>query len=333
MNPNDLYEHTALERYSEFSSNSDQSSHGGCRHPQDRPYSLLVVVPQHDGSSGPVIDTYRPRGSHLHGSLLSQEPHERLWRWYLGHSNKQRFAIGCGVFISLLLLGAVFGFIASALPMQRQSGVVTVQVGKTIIDQVPTSTSVAMLIPDPTLMPTPLPSPQPTLVPSPTPLPSPQPTLVSSPTPLPSPQPTFVPSPTPLPSPQPTFMPSPTPTPEPIEKFNVTVTSQMVKKVSMQYRYIFDIFNNDSKSFGGSVTIELYNDSQQTPLGKQTFNMTQLLQPGLSSIVYLDNPTGPASQQSSNGITHFKYIIQVNVKEANVGVGQITDKYEDTSLF
>ncbi len=291
MNPNDLYEHTALERYSEFSSNSDQSSHGGCRHPQDRPYSLLVVVPQHDGSSGPVIDTYRPRGSHLHGSLLSQEPHERLWRWYLGHSNKQRFAIGCGVFISLLLLGAVFGFIASALPMQRQSGVVTVQVGKTIIDQVPTSTSVAMLIPDPTLMPTP------------------------------------------LPSPQPTFMPSPTPTPEPIEKFNVTVTSQMVKKVSMQYRYIFDIFNNDSKSFGGSVTIELYNDSQQTPLGKQTFNMTQLLQPGLSSIVYLDNPTGPASQQSSNGITHFKYIIQVNVKEANVGVGQITDKYEDTSLF
>jgi hypothetical protein len=128
-------------------------------------------------------------------------------------------------------------------------------------------------------------------------------------------------------------MPSPTPTPEPIEKFNVTVTSQMVKKVSMQYRYIFDIFNNDSKSFGGSVTIELYNDSQQTPLGKQTFNMTQLLQPGLSSIVYLDNPTGPASQQSSNGITHFKYIIQVNVKEVNVGVGQITDKYEDTSLF
>jgi hypothetical protein len=128
-------------------------------------------------------------------------------------------------------------------------------------------------------------------------------------------------------------VPSPTPTPEPIEKFNVTVTSQMVKKVSMQYRYIFDIFNNDSKSFGGSVTIELYNDSQQTPLGKQTFNMTQLLQPGLSSIVYLDNPTGPASQQSINGITHFKYLIQVNGQEANVGGGQITDQYEDTSLF
>ena len=333
MNPNDLYEHTALERYAEFSSNSDQNPHDGYRHPQNRPYSLLVVVPQRDGSSGPVIDTYRLRDSHLHGSLLSQEPHDRLWRWYLGHSNKQRFAIGGGVFISLLLLGAVFGFIASALPTQGPSGVVTVQVGKTIPDQVPTSTAVSMLIPDPTLMPTPLPSPQPTLVPSPTPLPSPQPALVPSPTPLPSPRPMLVPSPTPLPSPRPTLVPSPTPTPEHIEKFNVTVTSQMVKKVGMQYRYIFDIFNNDSKSFGGSVTIELYNNSQQTPLGKQTFNMTQLLQLGLSSIVYLDNPTGPASQQSINGITHFKYIIQVNGQEANVGGGQITDQYEDTSLF
>ena len=299
MNSNDPYEHTVLERYPQFFSNSDQNPHDWFQHLQNRPF------PQCDGSSGPVIGAYRPRSSHLHDLLPSQGPHGRLWQWYLGHNNKQRLAIGCSALISLLLLGAVFGVIASAVPMQRQSRVTAVQVKKTITDHVLTPTAVAMLIPNPTLMPTPLPSPQPTLVPSPTPLPILRPMLVSS----------------------------PTSTPEPIGKFNVTITSQMVKKVGMQYRYIFDIFNNDSKSFGGSVTIELYNDSQQTPLGQQTFNMTQLLQSGLSSVVYLDNPTGPASQQSSNGITHFKYIILLNRQEANVGGGQITDKYEDTSRF
>jgi hypothetical protein len=107
----------------------------------------------------------------------------------------------------------------------------------------------------------------------------------------------------------------------------------MVKKVGREYRYIFDLLNNDSKSFGGSVTISLYNDSQQTPLSQQTFNMTQLLQPGLGSIVYLDILIGPASRQNANGVTRFKYAILVNGQEANVGGGQITDKYEDTSLF
>lgn len=147
----------------------------------------------------------------------------------------------------------------------------------------------------------------------------------------------LIPNPTliqpPLPSPTPTFAPNPTRTPQPVEKVNVTVTSQLVKKVGMQYRYIFDILNNDSKSFGGNAIISLYNDSQHTPLGQQTFTMTQPLQPGLASAVYFDIPTAPISQQSGSGITHFKYTILVNGQESNAGGGQITNQYEDTSLF
>ncbi len=326
MNPNDPYErNTVLEQYLQIFSNPDQDPHDWFQLPQNGPSAPQLSFPQYDGKSSPAIGTsYGSRDSHLHYTLLpqqqSQEPHDRLWQWYLGHSTKQRLVIGCCILMSLLLLGAIFGTIASAGPRQHQPQtatvqVTTVQITQTPTDQVPTPTTVTMLIPNPTLMPTPPLSPKPTVTPVPTPTPRPSP------------------KPTPRPSPTPTVTPVPTPTPMPVEKVNVTVTSQMVKKIGRKYCYIFDILNNDSQSFDGRVTIALYNDRQPTPLGQQTFNMTQLLQPGFGSIVYFDIPTGPISQQSSNGITHFQYTILVNGQEANMGGGQITDQYEDTSLF
>ncbi len=322
MNPSDPHErNTVLERSPQFSSNSDHNPHDWFQLAQNGSYSSPLSSPQSGGRKpNPAFGmSYRTRDSHLRYSSLSQGPHDHLWRWYLGHSNKQRLAIGCGVLISLLLIGAVFGAIASAVPTRPQPQATTMQATQTVTDHVPTSTAVAMLIPNPTLIPT-----------SPASL---RPTFTPSPMPTPSLRPTFTPSSTPTPSLRPTFTPSPTPTPKPIEKVNVTVTSQIVKKVGIEYRYIFDILNNDSKSFSGSVTISLYNDSQQTPLGQQTFNMTQLLQPGLGSVVYFDIPIGPASLQNTNGVTRFKYAILVNGQQANAGEGQITSQYEDTSLF
>ena len=128
-------------------------------------------------------------------------------------------------------------------------------------------------------------------------------------------------------------MPTPTPTPEPVQKVNVTVSSQMVKKVSGKYRYLFDIRNQDSKSFKGSATISLYNNQQQMLLGQDTFDMTQPLQPSSGSVVYFDISTGPVSQQGTYGITYFKYTIMLDGQEVNTGEGQIANKYEDTSLF
>ena len=139
--------------------------------------------------------------------------------------------------------------------------------------------------------------------------------------------------PTPRPTPTPTPPPSPTPTPKPVQKINVTVSSQMVKKVDGKYRYLFDISNHDSKGFKGSATISLYNNKQQTPLGQDTFDMAQPLQPNLGSVVYFDIDIGPVSQQGAYGITYFKYTIIINGQEVNAGQGQITDNYEDTSLF
>ncbi|PYV93889.1 MAG: hypothetical protein DMG90_01335 [Acidobacteria bacterium] len=154
---------------------------------------------------------------------------------------------------------------------------------------------------------------------------------ISTPTVMPTLAPS--PTPTPAPSPTPTPAPSPTPTPKPVEKINVTVSSQMVKKVGGKYRYLFEIRNHDSKSFTGIATISLYNDKQQTALGQGTFDMIQPLQPSLGSVVCFDSNTGPISQRGGDGITHFKYTIMVNGQGVNAGEGQITGKYEDTSLF
>lgn len=70
--------------------------------------------------------------------------------------------------------------------------------------------------------------------------------------------PTTTPTPTSTPTTtsKPTFTPSPIP--KPIEKFNIVVTSQIVKRIDNKCRYFFDIRNKDTKPFEGSVTISLF---------------------------------------------------------------------------
>jgi hypothetical protein len=301
MNPHDPHEqNTVPEQYPQFPLNPDQDPQDWSQFLQNWSYSSpQLSSPQYDGWYDSASGTpYGPSDSPLPLSSYSlllqlqpQRPRGILWQWYLGHSNKQRFVIRCGVLGSLLLLCAISTAIANAGSSQQQPRMITAQATQMVTDQVPAQTAIALLIPNPTLI-----------------------------------QP-------PPPSPTPTFAPNPTLTPQSVEKVNVTATSQLVKKVGMQYRYIFDIVNNDNKSFGGSAIISFYNDSQRTPLGQQTFTMTQPLQSGLGSAVYFDIPTAPISQQSGSGITHFKYTILVNGQEANAGGGQITNQYEDTSLF
>lgn len=116
-----------------------------------------------------------------------------------------------------------------------------------------------------------------------------------------------------------------------IQKMNIVVTSQIVKKVGGSHRYFFDVRNHDKKPFAGAVTIELYNDKQQTPLGQDTFNTTTPMQPTLGTSVSLDIATGPTSVAGEYGITHFKYSVKVGDDEVNTGSGKISDKYEDLS--
>jgi hypothetical protein len=116
-----------------------------------------------------------------------------------------------------------------------------------------------------------------------------------------------------------------------IQKMNIVVTSQIVKKVGGKHRYFFDVRNQDKQPFNGSVTIELYNDKQSSPLGQDTFNTTAPMQPSLGTSVSLDIATGPTSVAGEYGITHFKYSVKVNDSEVNVGSGTISQKYEDLS--
>lgn len=295
MNNDPYGQGTVPERYRRFLANLDQDSQDSPQFPQDSPDYPQSPSPQYDGRYDWESD--RPYRSHFsqYSSPFRLQPPQGLWQWYLGHSKKERLAIACSTLVVILLLGGIFGAFASAGGRQQQSQTAAVQATQMATDQEPTSIPSALLIPNPTPTPTLAPSPTPTLAPSP--------------------------------------IPTPPPSPKPIETVNVIVTSQMVKKVDGNYRYLFDIFNNGSKSFEGSVTIALYNNQQQTSLGQETFNVTQPLQPRVGGAVYFDISTGPISQQAGNGITHFRYMVIVNGQVMNAGGGQITNQYEDTSLF
>lgn len=126
---------------------------------------------------------------------------------------------------------------------------------------------------------------------------------------------------------------SPTEAPKSVEKMQIVVTSQIVKKVDGKYRYFFDIRNKDTKNFEGSVSIAVYNGLQNSPLGGETFKTNKPIEPNLGTSVYFDIFTGPTSVHGENGISKFKYVVRKDDQTVNEGEGVISSKFENLSGF
>lgn len=127
----------------------------------------------------------------------------------------------------------------------------------------------------------------------------------------------------------PTSTPAPTATSIPVEKMNIVVTSQIVKRVGGKHRYFFDIRNKDTKPFEGSVTISLFTDNLKNPIAGDTFDTTRAIEPELGTSVYADANTGPTSVHGENGITKFKYTVKKGDQVVNTGEGTISEKFEN----
>lgn len=126
---------------------------------------------------------------------------------------------------------------------------------------------------------------------------------------------------------------APTSTVRPKEKFNIVVSSQIVKRVDGKHRYFFDIRNNDTKSFEGSVTISLFTNTLKNPIAGDTFKTTRAIEPTLGTSVYADANTGPTSVHGENGITKFRYVVKRGEDIVNSGEGVISDKFEDIDSY
>lgn len=122
---------------------------------------------------------------------------------------------------------------------------------------------------------------------------------------------------------------SPTPSPKPVQTKRIDVTSQIVRKVDGKYRYFFDIRNNDTSEFNGSVTISLYTSKLKNPLGKESFNTTKPIGVGLGDSVYFDINTGPVSEHGENGITKYSYSVLSDGVEVNKGEGLISSDFKN----
>lgn len=118
----------------------------------------------------------------------------------------------------------------------------------------------------------------------------------------------------------------------PAEKFEINVTSQIVKKIDGKYRYFFDVRNNDTKPFTGVVIIRP-KTKEGTNLGPTPFETTKPIAPSLGESVYTDLNTGPVAIHGNYGCSAFDYEVKVNGKIVKQGGGQITDKFEDLTLY
>lgn len=114
------------------------------------------------------------------------------------------------------------------------------------------------------------------------------------------------------------------------ESFNIAVTSQIIKKVDGKYRYFFDIRNNDTKDFNGSVTIQLVT-AEGRKISKETFNTNKAISPGLGTSQYIDANTGPVSTHGESGYAKFTYEVKVGSDVVKTGEGALSNQYEDLS--
>jgi hypothetical protein len=108
---------------------------------------------------------------------------------------------------------------------------------------------------------------------------------------------------------------------------DVEVKSQIVKLVEGKCRYFFEVHNKGAQSFGGTVSISLFNDHSK--LAEDKFQAATPIEPNISKSVYLDANTCPVSVHGFAGIKKFQYSLEMNGIQVGFSEGLITEKLED----
>lgn len=111
---------------------------------------------------------------------------------------------------------------------------------------------------------------------------------------------------------------------KPITK-NITVTNLINKKIDGKCRYFFNIRNEDSSDFTGSVTIDIFTSSAR--IAGDKFTSTQPTRPQGGSSVYFDANTCPTA--GGGNAIKFSFKIEENNQTINSGEAGLTDKFED----
>jgi hypothetical protein len=118
-----------------------------------------------------------------------------------------------------------------------------------------------------------------------------------------------------------------------LDRQNIVVTSQIIKKIGGKYRYFFDIRNNDTRPFSGIVKISIFNSVQNNPLAENSFTTKQPIEPELGSSVYFDAFTGPTSVHGANGLSKYKYTVTKDKQVVAEGEDEISKEFEDTTKY
>jgi hypothetical protein len=115
----------------------------------------------------------------------------------------------------------------------------------------------------------------------------------------------------------------------PLRSYNITVRSEIVKKINDVYRYFFFITNNNSHPFDATIEIGLL-ETNGIQIAFDEFTPKPPIQPQMSRYCYVDAKWGPPGI-TQNAIEKFAWRIIVNGQITQKGIGDITSKFEDAS--
>lgn len=116
---------------------------------------------------------------------------------------------------------------------------------------------------------------------------------------------------------------------------NITVASQIVKKIDKKCRYFFDIRNQEAEPFEGSVEINLFSEfgDDEHLLGKEVFETKSPIKQGLGDTVYFDINTCPVPVHGENGISKYNFVVKIGGNVVNQGEAPISTEFEDIDSY
>lgn len=120
-----------------------------------------------------------------------------------------------------------------------------------------------------------------------------------------------------------------TPTPKGIEKVDIQVESQIVKKIDKKYRYFFSINNQDDHSFNGKLHIVAKTGSGTKVISKYVDFAEKPLEAGLSRVIHADANSAPEHIAGEYGASVFTFSATLDNDEVANGEGIITEEFED----
>ncbi len=109
----------------------------------------------------------------------------------------------------------------------------------------------------------------------------------------------------------------------------MVLTNTIIKQVGGKFRYFFDLRNQGTAPWQGSVEVTLHNTMKGVTNAEEVFEIDQPIDPKLGKFFYIEIHTGPRSVHADASVKAFSYVlIDAKGNRSEPVVSLITTKTE-----